>query len=89
MHPKVSENHTSKLKKCTPGLPWDPARDHTRKKITNYALEGVPREPKLDHKTHPKGAPERPSDALLWSKAAVVSTEAFKHILKRFLLLFS
>ena len=54
MHPKVSENHTPKLKKCTPGLPWDPARDHTRKKLTNYALEDAPREPKLDKKTHPK-----------------------------------
>ena len=54
MHPKVSQNDAPKLKKYTPGLPWDPARDHTRKKLTNYAPEDAPREPKLDKKTHPK-----------------------------------
>ena len=54
MHPKVSENHTPKLKKCTPGLHWNPPRDHTRKKLTNYAPEDAPREPKLDNKNHPK-----------------------------------
>ena len=54
MHPEVSENHTPKLKKCTSGLYWGPLQDHRRKKLTNYALEDAPREPKLDNKNQPK-----------------------------------
>ena len=49
---------------------------------------GCHKEGQVGSQKSPKGAPERPSDALLWSKAAVVSIAAFKHILKRWLLLF-
>ena len=45
--PKCLKIAPQKLKKCTPDLPWDPPRDHSRKKLPNYALEGAPREPKM------------------------------------------
>ena len=76
MHPEVFQNHTPKLKKCTPGLPRDPARDHTRKKITNYALEDAPREPKLDHKNHSKERLNAPLMHIWGAKAADVTVAA-------------
>ena len=83
----VSKSHT-KAQKMHPRPPLEPSQGPHQKKAHELRSGGCPKGAQVGQQKSPKGAPERPSDAHLWSKAADVSVAAFKHILKRFLLLF-